>query len=425
MMTHLKSEYFSQLFSNLRRSHQPATAFVASLSMLVFIGACSKSEPPPTAPRPALAYKITNTSGVDLDVYSGEIRARQEADHAFRVGGKIQKRLVDAGATVKRGQALAQLDPQDVRLAADAARAQVSAQQTEAEFAEAELKRFRDLFQKGFVSQSALDQKINLANAARARLDAQKASANVSLNQAGYATLLAETDGVVTQVMAEAGQVVAAGQAVMKVANPRERELAITVPEAKIGDFRSAASLKGAAKGESTPNRAIRVHLWSAPEKVYPGRVREIAGAADPVTRTYAVRVSLTEVDDAIGLGMSAFAAFAGTDAAGSFSVPLSSVYAKGSTTGVWVIAADGKVTLKPVTVIQYRERTALVSSQTVKPGDTIVAAGVHKLRDGEVVKAIVDTEVKGDGKVALAPASPLPTEEPKREVALLDKLFR
>lgn len=384
-----EKDNFPIYFKHLNRSLAISSGALA----VVLLAACSKTEPPPPAPRPALAFTIAGGAGTDIDVYSGEIRARKEADHAFRVGGKIQKRLVDTGAVVKRGQALAQLDPQDVKLAADAARAQVSAQQTESEFADAELRRFRDLFQKGFVSQSALDRQINLANAARARLDAQRASANVSINQAGYATLVAETDGVVTQVMAEAGQVVAAGQAVMKIANPRERELSISVPEAKIRDFQGA-----------NVSRPIRVHIWSNPQKFYPGRIREVGGAADNVTRTYPVRVSLTEVDDTIGLGMTAFAAFVGSDGDGTFSVPLSAVYVKGESTGVWAIAADGKVSLKPVTVVQYRETTAVVKSTAVKAGDTIVAAGVHKLRDGEIVKPVKDAEVKGDNKVAMAP---------------------
>ncbi|MFN8986366.1 MAG: efflux RND transporter periplasmic adaptor subunit, partial [Burkholderiales bacterium] len=195
------------------------------------LAGCGKSETAAPTIRPALAYKITPGGGTDIDVYSGDIRARYEVDHAFRVGGKIARRLVEAGAVVKRGQPLAELDPQDAKLAADAARSQVTALQTEADFADAELKRYRDLFTKGFISQSALDQKNNVANAARARLDAQKATATVSLNQAGYATLVAQTDGVVTQVSAEAGQVVAQGQTVLRVANQNELELAIAIPE--------------------------------------------------------------------------------------------------------------------------------------------------------------------------------------------------
>ncbi len=370
------------------------------------ITGCTKNEAPANNVRPALAYKIAPGGGADIDVYSGEIRARLEVDHAFRVGGKIARRLVDAGATVKRGQPLAELDPADVKLAADAARAQVLAQQTDADFADAELKRYRELFAKGFISQSALDQKINLANAARARLDAQKASANVSINQAGYAVLVAQLDGVVTQVNAEAGQVVAQGQSILKIANPNELELAISVPESRIGDFRGANA-----------KRPIRVHMWSTPETFFQGKIREIAGAADAVARTYAARVSIAvtpELKDSIGLGMSAFAAFVGSDAPGSFAVPLSSLYAKGDNIGVWQIAADGKVSLKPVTVVQYRETNALVKSSVVKPGDTIVAAGVQKLREGEVVKPIVDPAVKGDGKVALAPAELMSPNAPR-----------
>jgi membrane fusion protein, multidrug efflux system len=367
-------------------------ALPITLTLAFILTSCGKPEQPAATVRPALAYKIPASGGTDIDVYSGEIRARYEVDHAFRVGGKVARRLVDAGATVKRGQALAALDPQDVKLAADAARSQVLAQQTEADFADAELKRFRDLFTKGFVSQSALDQKINLANAARARLDAQKASATVSVNQAGYATLVAQMDGVVTQVNAEAGQVVTSGQPILKLANPSELELAIAIPESKLSDFRGANA-----------KRPIRVHLWSNPETFYEGRIREVAGTADAVARTYAARVSVVTKDkSAIGLGMTAFAAFVGSDAVGTMHVPMSSLYAKGAEVGVWTIAADGKVSLKAVTVVQYRETTAVVKSDAVKPGDMIVAAGVHKLREGEVVRPIIDPKVKGDGKVAL-----------------------
>ncbi|MEQ1517425.1 MAG: efflux RND transporter periplasmic adaptor subunit, partial [Usitatibacteraceae bacterium] len=220
-------------------------AYVAALAImaLALLPGCAKQEPAQVQARPALVYKIPATSGTDNDVYAGEIHARVEADHAFRVGGKITQRLVDAGAVVKRGQPLARIDAQDVRLAADASKSQASALQTEAEFANAELKRFQDLFKKGFVSQSALDQKINVANAAKSRFDAARSQSSASTNQASYATLTAETSGVVTQVMAESGQVVAAGQAVMKIANPQEKELSISVPEAKLGDFKGKGAV--------------------------------------------------------------------------------------------------------------------------------------------------------------------------------------
>ena len=388
--------------------------FAAALALLLVLSGCTKPDLAQVQNRPALAYKIPLTSGTDSDIYAGDIHARIEADHAFRVGGKISQRLVDAGAVVRKGQVLARIDSQDVRLAADAGRAQVAAQQTETTFAFAELKRFQDLFGKGFVSQSALDQKVNAANAAKARLDAALAQSNVSINQAGYATLTAETAGVVTQVMAEAGQVVAAGQSVMKIADPQAKELAISVPEARVDEF----------KGNGTGPRELRVALWSRPDKYYKARIREVGGAADPVTRTYAVRISLLEQDEAIQLGMSAYAVFTGANEANTLSVPLSALYVRDKTTGVWQIASDGKVALREVAIMQYRETSAIIKAVngSVKPGDTIVAAGVHKLREGEIVKAVIDTVVTGDGKVAYAPL-PTPAPQQQHTLALRDRL--
>jgi len=398
--------------------HLVATA-VSFLVLALGLSGCAKQDATQVQIRPALAYKIPATSGMESDVYAGDIHARIEADHAFRVGGKITQRLVDAGTLVKKGQALARVDPQDVRLAADAGKAQVAAQQTEADFADAELKRYQDLFSKGFISKSALDQKVNVANAAKARLNAAHAQSSVSTNQAGYATLTAEMNGVVTQVMAEAGQVVAAGQPVMKIANPQEKELTINVPESKLGEF----------KGKDATPRELRVALSSNPDKYYKARIREIGGSADPVTRTYTVRISLLEQNEAIQLGMSAYAVFAGANEADTLAVPLSALYVRDKTTGVWQIGTDGKVALRQVTVIQYRETSAIIKAAngSVKPGDIIVAAGVHKLREGEVVRPIKDAIVTGDGKVALVPpTAPLTTAEPatKQELVFLDRLF-
>jgi RND family efflux transporter MFP subunit len=401
-----------------RQQYKYFTLTLLVLGVMVVLAGCSHQDAAGPAIRPALAYKIGTDSGTDNYVYAGEIRARLEADHAFRLGGKLAQRLVDTGATVRKGQPLARLDPQDVKLAADAASAQVAAQQTDADFAEAEFKRYQELFTKGFISQSALDQKRNVAQAAKARLDASRAQASVSINQAGYATLVAEMDGVVTQVLAEAGQVVTQGQPVVRIANPREKELAISAPEGKLSDFKSVLA------GKST--RILQVASWNQPDKYYPARIREIGGAADPVTRTYPIRLTLANADDALQLGMTAYAVFVGANDNDALSVPLSAVYVQGQSSGVWQIAADGKVSLKPVTVVQFRETTALIKAinGSVKTGDTIVAAGVHKLREGEVVKPVVDPLVTGDSKVAIAPSPALPTVAQGDHVALLKRLF-
>ena len=385
----------------------PVAPIALAILVVAMLGGCAEHMETASNVRPALAYKIGANSGVDADVYPGEIRARREADHAFRISGKMVARFVEQGSVVKRGQALAQLDPQDTKLAADSAGANVNAAATEATFADAEFNRFKDLFKKGFVSQSALDQKLNVASAAKARLEAARAQANVSSNQAGYATLTAEQDGVVTQVMAEAGQVVAAGQGVMRIADPAEKELSISAPESKIADFRRLG-----AKG--TPVRDLRVATWAQPGKYYAAKVREVSGAADPLTRTYAIRITLQNADEDVQLGMSAYAVFIGANEAEIISVPLSALYVRnsdaGTVTGVWQIGTDGRVSLKPVTVIQYKENAALIKGG-VKIGDIIVAAGVHKLREGEVVKPIADPQVTGDGKIAYAPVNAAPAQ--------------
>jgi len=357
------------------------------------LNGCAKAEAETAVVRPALVFKIGQGAGVDAEVYPGEVHSRVEADMGFRIGGKMVARLVDQGATVRQGQPLARLDPQDVKLAADASRANVSATKAEYDFAEAEAKRFKTLLDKNFISQSAYDAKINTRDATKARYESAQAQAAVNMNQAGYATLLADQDGVVTQVMAEAGQVVAQGQSVMRIANPREREVAITVSESRISEFRAEKDSK-----------QLYIKLTSAPEKNYPAKVREIGAAADPATRTYPVRVSFVKADDDVKLGMTAYVAFLGATDEGQIAVPLSSIYQQGDKTLVWVVGADNKLAPRLVSVVKYRENAALITGP-LKVGDLIVAAGVHKLREGQVVKPVTDPIVTGNNQVAVVPA--------------------
>lgn len=379
-------------------------ALLAAITLWLCLSGCHAPAPSAPSPKVALAHVVTAASSIDQEVWAGEIRARVEADHAFRIGGKIVQRLVDAGATVKAGQVLARLDPQDTKLGVEAARAQVAAQQADADLADLELKRARELFSKGFISQSALDQKISIAGAARARLNAQQAQARVSDNQASYAQLVAESNGVVTQVLAEVGQVVAAGQPVLRIADPRDMELSIAVSEAKVGAFRKAR-----VAGKDT--NVMLVSMWAQPHKHYAAQIREVAGAADPATRTWSVRVSLKDADDAVQLGMSAFAHFGAVGVAGALSVPLSSLLVKDGASAVWKIGSDGKLGLRPVKVLQYRETSALIEADAavLAAGDVIVATGVHKLREGEVVKPLLDAKLTGDNKVA----TPATTQKP------------
>jgi RND family efflux transporter MFP subunit len=367
-------------------------ALIAALGGVTMLAGCGSKPQEAPVVRPALVFKIGQGSGVEADVYPGEVRARVEADMSFRISGKMVARLVDQGATVRQGQPLATLDPQDVKLAAESARAQVSASKAEYDFADAEMKRFKTLLDKNFISQSAYDAKVNARDAARARFESATAQASVNANQASYATLNATQDGVVTQVNAEAGQVVTAGQPILRIANPREKEVAISVSESRIADFRT-----------SNKARELFIELASSPGKRFPARVREIGAAADPATRTYPVRVSLLQSGDDVKLGMTANVAFIGAASAEQIAVPLSSVYQKGDKTFVWVVGEGNKVSPRPVTVVRYRENAALITG-SLKAGETIVAAGVHKLQDGQVVRPMTDPLITGANEVAVVP---------------------
>jgi multidrug efflux system membrane fusion protein len=278
---------------------------------------------------------------------------------------------VDAGAEVRRGQVLARLDPQDVKLASDAAQAQLAAAETELRFAEAELKRSESLLARRFISQTAFDAKKAAFDAARARLDQARAQREVAANQAGYAELAADRDGVITAAVAEAGQVVAAGQAVLRLAQPGEKEVWISVPENRLGELRAAPELK--------------VSLWAAPHKLYAARVRELAANADPVTRSFQVKLSLPDADAAVRLGMSADVAVQGPQARPEAKLPASALGSRAGKPVTWVTSAEGEVQPRQVEVLRY-DKDGVIVGEGLKDGERVVIAGVHKLVPGQKV---------------------------------------
>ncbi len=338
------------------------------LGVLLIVGACGKTPPPAEPLRPVLTIVLGATSAGEVTTYSGEVRSRYETPLGFRIPGKISARLVDAGALVKAGEVLARLDPADTALSAAAANAQY-------ELAVADVKRYRELREKNFVSQSALDAK-------ETSFKATQAQADLARNQSSYAVLKADHAGVVAAVLGEVGQVVAAGQTVLRVARTDTLEVAVAIPETRMPEVRLLETAE--------------ISLWADDQARYQGVLRELSTVADPLTRTYAARVSIINPDARVLLGMTANVKFlravpptaSQMQITAPLSVPLSAIFQQDGKPALWIVGGDQTVSLRPVAVTTYGETTAVLTSG-VKAGERIVVAGVHKLSAGEKIKAV------------------------------------
>ncbi len=340
------------------------------------LAACGRGAPPAAVPdiRPVRAEQVDARVGAAGTRYAGEVRARYETDLAFRVGGRVRSRMVEVGSSVAAGQAIATLDPSDYALAARAARSQLAAAEAEAKLAHEDLKRFTELRAKNFIAQAELDRRSTAAAAAAAQVRAQRAEAARQGNQADYTRLTVPHAGVVTAVLFEAGQVVAAGQPVARLAQAGEREVRIDVPENALDALRRA--------------KTLNVRLWSSPDKTYAGRLRELAPMADPATRTYAARVAIAAPDEAVKLGMTATVEVA-ADAAPSLSVAQSALFRVNGRPEVWVVnPKTGEVSARAVELGALDGERAAVRSG-LAAGEWVVTAGVHKLAPGQRVRLV------------------------------------
>lgn len=367
---------------------KPAIAIAAAV-FAALLGGCSKEPVKVEDIRPVRAM-VLSANSVDIDAeFSGEVRARVESRLAFRVAGKITARKVDPGTLVKRGQVLMQLDPQDLQLSQAQARAGLRAAETTRDLAKSELKRYQELRVKNFVSQAVLDQKLSGYQAAQAQVDAAQAAYFGQSNQAGYATLVADIDGVVTAVDADVGQVVTPGAPVVRVAKTSEKEIVIGLPEDKVDTLRKVDD--------------VTVRLWANPKVVIPGKIREVSPVADAATRTYAVKVSIPDSAEDVKLGMTALVQFSSTTATPLIRVPLTALFYEKATTSVWVVE-NGAVKLVPV-LVGGTAGNEVVLVGGVKPGQTVVTAGVNLLKQDQKVKILPPDVSAGDSTPTMATA--------------------
>lgn len=346
---------------------------LAWLPAVALLAACSRPAPPPEPVRAVRTLTVgTQAEGGRID-YAGEVRARTESRLSFRVGGLMVRRAVNVGDSVKPGQLLASLDPQDLRLGQDAAGAALQAARVNAEQAGAEFMRFSELRAQGFISAAELERRENTYKAAQAQAQRAQAQAGVQGNQARFGQLVADVAGVVTAVEAEPGAVLAAGAPVLRLAHDGPRDVVFAVPEQQASAMRALLGRAG----------ALQVRLVDSAGSV-PAMVREVAVTADAATRTFAVKADVGRAR--AQPGQSATVSLAMPPGAGGFKLPLAAVFERQGRPSVWLLDKPTMtVRLQPVVVAGTEGNTVLVQSG-LEAGQTVVGAGVHTLTAGQKV---------------------------------------
>ncbi|MEY4676257.1 MAG: hypothetical protein RLZZ470_764 [Pseudomonadota bacterium] len=341
--------------------------------VLLLAAALVACSPPPKPQEPVRAVKLLTVGQTTLTAnasYAGEVRARVESRLGFRVGGKLVARHVELGQKVKAGQLLAEMDAQDYRLSVDAARAQVNAAQTNRDLAAADLKRYKELRDKGFISGAELERRESGLKAAQAQLEQAQAQLAAQGNQLGYSKLIADKAGVVTGVEAEAGQVLSAGMPVVRLAQEGQRDAVFAVPEDQLSQLKMGLPLQ--------------VKFWGQ-DALQEATVREISASADPVTRTFTVRATLKDSSAALGSTLTVFLnnTAAPTQA---INLPTTAIRQEGGQTTVWVLDTTSMTVRAQVVQVQTIQGNDVILKSGLQPGQQIVAAGVHVLSPGQKV---------------------------------------
>ena len=350
-----------------------ATPFLICALPLALVACGEKAVSDPRTGVPVVRVAVVQRADAGSRAFTGTVAARVQSDLGFRVPGKVLERLVDAGQSVKRGQVLMRIDSVDLKLASHAQEEAVVAARARARQAADDEARYRDLRGTGAISASAYDQVKAAADAAQAQLSAAEAQARVALNASHYAELLADGDGVVVETLAEPGQVVAAGQPVVRLAHAGRREALIQLPETLRPAIGSVA----------------QASLFGKEGADVPARLRQLSNSADRLTRTFEARYVLEGDMAQAPLGSTVVIRVSERGAASPerFTVPLASLYDAGQGPGVWVLRGEpARVSWQQVAVERLDDSVAYVAGK-LKQGDRIVALGAHLLREDQQVK--------------------------------------
>ncbi|HSA84920.1 MAG TPA: efflux RND transporter periplasmic adaptor subunit [Nitrospira sp.] len=354
-----------------------ATFFIGVflLALMTTLGCTPHDRQPQQVARPVKVVRIGDETAAGVMSFAGEVRARYETTLAFRVSGKMIHRLVDVGDLVHKGQRLARLDSNDYQLGTDALHAQLKSARAEQDFSRDDLTRYRELLDLRVISPAEFDRHETAYITARERVAALKAQLSQAANQLQYTDLLADRDGVVTALEAEIGQVVAAGQPIVKLARLDEKEIRIDIPEQRVAGIEL--------------HQKVRVTLWAGDDRQITARIREIAAAADPASRTYRVKATLLEGQDEARLGKTATVWIPLTTPS-RIAVPLSAVFTpqnEPERPRVWVVDEQaGTVRSVPVQLGESLDGERIVVEGVV-PGQLVVSAGVQRLAEGQAVR--------------------------------------
>jgi RND family efflux transporter MFP subunit len=346
-----------------------AVAAVALLS--AGVAGCKPSEADPRTGVPLVRVATVHLANAAERSFTGAIAARVQSNLGFRVSGKIIERLVDTGQTVKAGQPLMKVDPVDLKLTIVAQTNAISAARATAIQARADEARYRNLVGEGWISHQRYEQAKSALDNAEAQLAAAEANAQLARNAKDYSVLVADADGVVMETLSEPGQVVSAGQTVVRLAHAGPREASVDLPETvrpAIGS-EATASLYGDLKSRSG------------------ARLRQLSDAANPATRTYEARYVLSGAAANAPLGATVTLHIPQFKTKHVVEVPVSAVVDNGTSSGVWLFDQQKMaVDFRPVTLAGVGEETALISNG-VEVGDQVVALGARLLHNGDSVR--------------------------------------
>jgi RND family efflux transporter MFP subunit len=353
-------------------------ALGATLGAALMLAGCqAETAPAPKAERPVQVQRVAFENGATAREFVGVVRARYETDLAFRVGGKMISRVVNVGDRVRIGDVIARLDPRDLELQVESAEAELAAATSNLTQAATDLQRYATLKSRGYAAVADFDRKQAANDEAEGRLTRARRALDLARNQRTYAELKADADGVITATLAEAGQVVAVGQAVARLAHRGEKEAVVALPETWLGETQQAKATVG---------------LWSDRDRSFQARLRELSPQADPMTRTFAARFSILDADETVAFGMTATVKLERQRDTRVARVPLAAVLNRGTGPTLYVVDDSGALQLRPVSVASFTADTALVTGG-VNDGERIVTLGVQTLQAGLKVRTIEATQ--------------------------------